>query len=208
MNEKKFDPKKLQKLNDPRRLEDIPPGYVWERLNITKADVLVEIGAGTAFFAIAFLKHAKASKIYACDVSEVMINWVKENVVPRFPNIIPVKTEEHSIPLDDAMADLVYMINLHHELDNSTLTLEESYRILKPGGKIFIVDWKKEDMPEGPPTEIRCLPGQVKEELMNSGFNRVNIFGELPKHFLLIGEKTIEPHNKASAADAKNRAAD
>ena len=190
MNEKKFDPKKLQKLNNPQRLKDIPPDYVWDKLNIEKADVLVEIGAGTAFFGIAFLPYAKALKIYACDVSEVMISWVKENVVPRFPNITPVKTEEHSVPLDDAIADLVYMINLHHELDNPNLTLEESYRILKPGGKIFIVDWKKKDMADGPPTQIRCLPDQVKEQLMNSGFKRVNIFSELPKHFLLIGEKT------------------
>ena len=208
MNEKKFDPKKLQKLNNPQRLKDIPPDYVWDKLNIEKADVLVEIGAGTAFFSIAFLQHAKPSKIYACDVSEVMINWVKENVVPMFPNITPVKTEEHSIPLDDAIADLVFMINLHHELDNPALTVEEAYRILKPSGNIFLVDWKKKNMVEGPPTQIRCLPEQVKEQLVDSGFKHVNIFSELPKHFLLVGEKTINSHNKANAVDTKSRADD
>ncbi|MBU4318354.1 MAG: class I SAM-dependent methyltransferase [Proteobacteria bacterium] len=190
MNEKKFDPKKLQKLNNPQRLKDIPPDYVWDKLNIEKANVLVEIGAGTAFFSIAFLQNAKASKIYACDVSEVMINWVKENVVPMFPNITPVKTEEHSIPLDDGIADLVFMINLHHELDNPTVTVEEAYRILKLDGKIFVVDWKKKDMPEGPPTKIRCLPEQVKEEMVNAGFKDVDIYNELQKHFLVVGKKS------------------
>ncbi|MGE0087179.1 MAG: class I SAM-dependent methyltransferase [Desulfococcaceae bacterium] len=191
MDEKKFDPKKLDKLNNPNRLNDIPPHYIWDRLNMEKPDVLVEIGAGTAFFSIAFLRHAKHSKIYACDVSEIMIRWVKENVVPKFPNIIPVKTEENFIPLDDGIADLVFMINLHHELDNPALTVEEAYRILKPGGKIFIVDWKKENMAEGPPSQIRCLPEQVKEQIMNSGFKNVSIFSELPKHFLLVGEKGL-----------------
>ncbi|NOY77299.1 MAG: class I SAM-dependent methyltransferase [Calditrichaeota bacterium] len=189
MNEKKFDPQKLHKLNHPQRLRDIPPDYVWSKLNVEKTDVLVEIGAGTAFFSIAFLKYVKPSKIYACDVSEVMINWIKENVVPEYSNIIPVKTEEDSIPLDDEIADLVFMINLHHELDDPIRTVEESYRILKPGGTIFIVDWKKKDMPEGPPTQIRWLPEQVKENLVNSGFKYVNIFDELPKHFLVVGEK-------------------
>ncbi len=197
MNEKKFDPKKLQKLNNPQRLKDIPPDYVWDKLHREKADVLVEIGAGTAFFTIAFLQRAKSSKIYACDVSEVMINWVKENVVPKFPAITPVKTEEHSIPLDDAIADLVFMINLHHELANPALTVKEAYRILKPGGNIFIVDWKKEDMDEGPPARIRCRPEQVKEQLVNAGFENVNIFSELAKHFLLVGEKAVDAHNKA-----------
>lgn len=189
MNKKKFDPKKLEKLNSSNRLKDIPPDYIWDKLSIKETEVLVEIGAGTAFFSIAFLQHAKPWNIYACDVSEVMINWIKENVVPKFPNIIPVKTEEHSIPLDDAMADLVFMINLHHELDKPALTVEEAYRILKPGGNIFIVDWKKKNMAEGPPTQNRCLPEQVKKQLESSGFKHVKIFNELPKHFLLVGGK-------------------
>ena len=189
MNEKKFDPQKLQKLNNPQRLIDIPPDFVRAKLNTAKPAVLVEIGAGTAFFSIAFLQVFKPSTIYACDLSEVMINWVKENVSPKYPNIIPVKSEEHSVPLDDRIANLVFMITVHHELDNPSRTVEESYRILKPGGEIFIVDWKKKEMPEGPPEKIRCLPEKVKEELLKSGFNSVYIYNELPKHFLVVGKK-------------------
>ncbi len=189
MNEKKFDPKKLQKLNNPQRRVDIPPDYVWEKLNIEKPGVFVDIGAGTAFFSVAFLQKSKLSTIYACDSSEVMVNWVKENITPIYPNIIPIKTEEYDVPLDDGIADLVFMINLHHELDNPSLTVEESKRILKPDGKIFVVDWKKKDMPEGPPAEIRYLPEQVKEQLVNAGFKQVDIYNELQKHFLVVGKK-------------------
>ena len=189
MIDKKFDPKKLQKLNNPQRLTDIPPDYVWEKLNIQNPGVIVEIGAGTAFFSIAFLQKSINSKLYACDLSEVMINWMNENVLPLYPNIIPVKTEEYTVPLESGTADLVFMINLHHELDNPSLTLKESNRILKQDGKIFIVDWKKVDMPEGPPAEIRCLPEQIKEQLLSAGFKRVDIYNELQKHFLIVGEK-------------------
>ncbi len=189
MTEKKFDPKKLHKLNNPQRLKDIPPDYIWDQLDMEKPDVLVEIGAGTAFFDIAFLRQANASKIYACDVSEAMIHWMEENIVPTYPGIIPVKTTENAVPLDDGIADLVFMITLHHELDHPALILEEAYRILKPGGNIFIVDWEKKDMAEGPPREIRCESGQVKEQLMNAGFTGVHIFNELPKHFLIVGKK-------------------
>lgn len=189
MNEKKFDPKKLEKLNNPERLKDIPPDYVWENLNIKNADVVVEIGAGTAFFSVAFLKIANPSKLYACDVSDAMLDWVKEHIVPRYPGVIPVKTEEHSVPLDEATADLVFMINLHHELSHPVLSLEEAYRILKPGGTVFLVDWKKEEMADGPPERIRWQPDQVREQLMDTGFQNVNLFSELPKHYLLVGEK-------------------
>lgn len=191
MHEKKFDPRKLEKLNNPQRLNDIPPKTIWEKLNVRQPDVLVEIGAGTAFFSIAFLKQSKASKLYACDTSEIMLEWIRENVVPEYPDIIPLKTGEHSIPLDDDTADVVFMINLHHELDDPALTLNEAYRILKGAGKIFIVDWKKEDMAEGPPAGIRFEPGLVEKQLVGRGFENVAIFNELPKHFLLIGEKGV-----------------
>jgi len=190
MNEKKFDPKKLQKLNDPQRLMDIPPDYVWEKLHIEKSGIFVEIGAGTAFFSVAFLQKFEHSTLYACDLSEVMINWVKDNVCTKYPNIIPVKTEEHTVPLDDGIADLVFMINLHHELDNPYLSVEEAHRILKLDGKIFVVDWKKKDIPEGPPTKIRCLPEQVKEQMVNAGFIDITIYNDLQKHFLVVGEKS------------------
>lgn len=190
MTEKKFDPSKLQKLNDPKRLLDIPPEYVWEKTDIIKPDVLVEIGAGTAFFSIAFLKHTKNVTIYACDISETMIRWMKENVYSKYPNIIPRKMEENSVPIGDGIADMVYMINLHHELDNPAMILGESRRILKADGTICIIDWKKEDMSEGPPTHIRYLPEQVQEQLVNAGFKNVNIFHGMAKHFLVIGKKT------------------
>lgn len=189
MNEKKFDSKKLQKLNNPQRLVDIPPDYVCGKLDVEKPDALVEIGAGTAFFSIAFLERLKPSVLYACDISTVMIDWMKEHVSPRHPDIVPVRVEEHAVPLDDGIADLVFMINLHHELEKPSLSVEESFRILKPGGEIFIVDWKKKEMPEGPPEAIRCLPEEVENQLIQAGFSGVSIVNDLSKHFLVVGKK-------------------
>ena len=146
MSNKKFNPKKFDKLNNPDRLRDIPVDFVLNKLNIRQGGIFVEIGAGTAFFCTAFLKQAKPSKIYACDVSEAMVNWVKENIVPNFPNIIPQKTEESSIPLETDIADLVFMINLHHELDKPIKTIQEAHRLLKSGGSIVVIDWKKKDI--------------------------------------------------------------
>jgi len=40
MYEKKFDPKKLQKMNNPKRLIDIIPEYICNKLDIKKPDVL------------------------------------------------------------------------------------------------------------------------------------------------------------------------
>jgi SAM-dependent methyltransferase len=106
-----------------------------------------------------------------------------------YPRIIPVKNVESHLTLEDRIADLVYMIALHHELENPLLMLEESYMLLKPGGKLFVVDWKKIDMPEGPPAEIRYVPDKVRDQIIEAGFINVEIYDDLPKHFLVIGKK-------------------
>ena len=189
MNEKKFDPRKLWKLNNPARLADLPPALIWNRLKLEKPEVLVDLGAGTAFFSLAFLKHAPAATIYACDIADIMLDWIKEHVCPQHPEIIPVKMAERTVPLEDERADLVFMINLHHELDDPQAILAESRRILKPKGKVAIIDWKKEEMAEGPPVRIRRVPAEVREELRQAGFTHLERFNELPKHFFLVGEK-------------------
>ncbi len=189
MHDKKFDPSKLEKLNNPERLRDIPPGYLWEMLEMDRGGVVVEIGAGTGFFSVAFLPYAHPSRLYACDISDTMIDWMREHIVPDHPCIMPMKVEETATALDDEIADLVFMVSLHHELEHPDLTLRETYRILKPGGKILIVDWKKQSMTEGPPVRIRCVPGQVKEQLATAGFMPVRILEDLPKHFVVIGGK-------------------
>ena len=191
MDDKKFDPKKLQKLNNPERLLDIPTEVIWNLLNLklTESSNLIDIGAGTGFFSIPFTKYVKKGKIYACDISEVMIDWMTFYICPNYPNILPLKMEESTINLQDDLADLVYMINLHHELNSPEQMLKEAYRLLKKKGKIFIVDWRKEDMPQGPPVEIRCLPTKVKDQLLEAGFKNVNIYSDMQKHFLVIAEK-------------------
>lgn len=187
--EKKFDPEKLDKLNDPQRLADIPPDYIAGQLSTAEPDIMVEIGAGTGLFSVAFLDRFDPTTVYACDISDVMIDWMTDNLSSEYLRIIPVKSEEHTVPLEDGVADVVYMINVYHELEHPLLSIDEFHRLLKPGGEILIVDWEKREMSEGPPTNIRCRPGNVAEQLTGSGFTDVSMSNELPKHFLVVGTR-------------------
>lgn len=189
MNEKKFDPKKLKKLNNPQRLKDIPVAYILDKLELEQANVFVDIGAGTAFFSCAFLQQAQPAAIYACDISATMLDWIEENIVPRYPSIYPVKSEEARLPLGDEIADLVFSINLHHELESPSQILEEAFRILKVGGKALVIDWKKQDMAEGPPTHIRCVAEEVGRQMEKAGLKHIQISNKLEKHFFVIGQK-------------------
>ncbi|MFW6180878.1 MAG: class I SAM-dependent methyltransferase [Spirochaetota bacterium] len=185
----KFDPEKYRTLNDPRRLEDIPVGRLWESMGLRDPRVLVDIGAGTGLFSRAFAAYVPGGTVYACDISETMVEWMKQNVCPGYPNIVALRMRPSSVPLADRIADAVYMINVHHELDAPGETLREAFRLLKEGGRLCIVDWKKAPMPEGPPLHARCAPEEVERQAARAGFKAVTAYDELPKHFLVVAGK-------------------
>ncbi len=194
MTEKKsrvFDPAKLQKLNDPERLRDIPPELIWEKLGMPRHEeaAFVEIGAGTGFFSRQFLKYTGGGTIYACDISPVMVGWMKDNIVEEYPGIVPLLMEDSRIPLDDAAAHLVYTINVHHEFPDPVRAMKEACRILLPGGSIFIADWRKEPMERGPRTEIRYETGQVLDHLQQAGFTGMQVHEGMEKQFLVTARK-------------------
>ncbi len=183
----KFDPKKLAKLNNPERFKTLNPEAIWNALNLQNPQILIDIGAGTGFFAKEFSSKIQKGKIYACDNSDVMIQWMQENICDE--NIIPFQTSENNINLPDRIADLVYMMNVHHELLEPEKILEEAYRLLKTGGKIAIIDWKAEVMEQGPPLHIRTPGKAIIEQLQKIGFDNIINHKILPQHSFVVGQK-------------------
>ena len=187
---KKFDPRKLDKLNDPKRLEYLNPDLIWEKAALKDPSILIDIGAGTGFFALLFSEKMKKGKVYACDISDEMLLWLEDNLPSESKGrVIPVRMEESSVSLSEDMADLVYMINLHHELEQPQKILREALRLLRRGGKLLIIDWKKEQTPEGPPLEIGVTEEAIESQMRRSGFSNINAYPILPYHHFLIGGK-------------------
>jgi ubiquinone/menaquinone biosynthesis C-methylase UbiE len=192
MESRKFDPKKLEVLNDPKRLEMLNPDLIWEDAGVKEPEVLVDIGAGTGVFAVAFSKKLKNGKVYACDISDTMLEWMEENLPQETKGrIMPIKMAESSVPLSDGIADLVYMINLHHELEEPRKIVREAFRLLKEGGKLMVIDWKKEKMEEGPPLSIRVTEDTIKEHMREAGFAGITSHKVLRLHNFVVGQKRI-----------------
>lgn len=190
MHTQKFDPKKLAKLNNPERLNRENPELIWKTLNISSPEVVIDIGAGTGFFAIPFSRKMPWGKVYACDISDEMLQWMHDNLPQDCrQSVIPLKMAESSVPLPDGQADLVLMVNLHHELEAPSSLLHEIMRLLKPGGKVAVIDWKDEETPDGPPVAIRVSEASIREQLQQTGFSDIQAHHNLPFHHFLSAEK-------------------
>lgn len=185
MHNKKFNPKKLGKLNSPERLKAIPPDYIWNKLALNRCNTIVDIGAGTGLFTKAFLSLAGGGKAYAADISPVMVEWMEENLSSDSGKIIPMLMDESRISLKEKSVDLVLMFNLYHELEEPASLLAEAMRILREGGTICIVDWKKEKTEHGPSLDHRIGSDDIRSHLKTAGFSSIQDDSGLAEHSLI-----------------------
>ncbi len=138
---------------------------------------VADVGSGTGFFAIpaAELVGPKG-RVYAVDLSVEMLEDLQTKL-RKAPsrNVEALRSTEDRIPLPDASVEFVFMACVLHELDGPG-TLLEARRILRPKGRLGIVDWKKEEMEFGPPKAHRLDEEEARRVLEDAGFTATRTF--------------------------------
>lgn len=190
MAHEKFDVAKLERLNDPARLTEMDPAVMWSALGSPKPRVIVEIGAGTGVFAERFSILAEGARVYAVDNEPVMVDWMLQHRA-NLPEacIVPVLSEETGVPLSDAIADLVVMINLHHELADPRAIYSEAARLVRSGGQALVVDWAPGAPGQGPSDGVRVDAQCIAAALEGAGFRHTAMHSGLPRHSLVTARK-------------------
>jgi ubiquinone/menaquinone biosynthesis C-methylase UbiE len=184
----KFDIRHMDILNDPKRLEILNLKAVINHFNLQKDITLVDIGTGTGLFAEAFLKLLPEAKCYALDIMQEVIDWIKDNrETYKAGRLIAQLMYESRIPLEDNIADFLFMITLHHELEKPVELMKECSRILKPKGKLLIADWTKDAL-DGPPRHHRIEPLLAISHLELAGFKDIAVF-HASKSLFCVGAK-------------------
>lgn len=185
-----FDEARLERLRDPDRLVTQNPERIWSVLADRPPRTLVDLGTGIGFCAIPFARRLPDGLLYACDVKEEALRYLREAIRREgVTNIVPVLSEPVYVPLEDAIADVVVMINLHHHLPSRPGTLAQCRRLLRMGGKVTVIDWKTIPTAKGPPQEARIPPAKVRAELHAAGFQAVVEHDVLPEHYIVTGLK-------------------
>lgn len=99
---------------------------------------LIELGCGAGFYTKVLA--ANANHITATDLSDEMLTVAKEQL-KDCQNVAVEKADCEKTDFPDGKFDSVFMANLVHVIENPSITLQESYRILKDGGLLLIVDY-------------------------------------------------------------------
>jgi len=96
-----------------------------------------------------------------------------------------------TLPLQQDSIDICLIATVLHdfiEVNNAKQVLKQVKRVLKTGGKLAILEFKKEDSQEGPPNEIRLLPQDVENHLLPYSFRKIKYVDMGKRHYLMIFE--------------------
>jgi len=161
-----------------------------ERLPVEPGDVVADIGAGTGYFALPIAERVESGQVLAVDIQPEMLAVIERRVAER--SIGNVRTIEGSVTdpgLPDAGVDLVYIVDAYHEFSYPREMGEAIVRALVPGGKLVLVEYRKED-PDVPIKPLHKMSErQAVAEMEALGLRFVENQRYLPQQHVLIFEK-------------------
>ncbi len=126
---------------------DYVPGKSWRSiaealLRLLPPMEVADLGAGDGSFAL--LLSRSATKVIAVDASAKMIEVGREQIKRQGAGNVEFRLGDfEEVPIAEAAVDLVFFSqSLHHAL-HPERALQEAHRILRPGGRVVILDLAK-----------------------------------------------------------------
>ena len=130
-----------------RHGKDYVPGKSWKAmaealLRLMPPQIIADLGAGDGSFSLLLAQNAE--KVIAVDSSAKMIEFAREQAHRNHVKNVDYRLGDmEELPIEDASVDIVFFSqSLHHAL-HPDRAISEAARILKPGGRIAILDLAK-----------------------------------------------------------------
>ncbi len=127
--------------------EFLNPQKILAQLELRTDLIAADFGSGSGGWVIPLAKRLEEGKVYAIDILEEPLSVLEGKAkAEKILNIETVIADvEEGTKLLPECCDLVLMTNLLFECDDKKRVLEEGKRVLKPGGRILVVDWIKDN---------------------------------------------------------------
>jgi len=183
------DPKSyIGALEDPKRDAYQKPHEVIHALEIKPGEIIADIGAGSGYFTFHLARHVgDKGRVYAIDVSPDMIRHINRRIrESRTQNVISILADPDDPLLPDRSVDRFFICNVWHHVDDQTKYLSLMKKMLKPGGRIIMIDFHKKELPIGPPMQTKIARQDLIQQMEANGFKLSKEHTFLPYQYFLV----------------------
>jgi SAM-dependent methyltransferase len=172
---------------DEREREEAPSRAI-DALELASTAVIADIGAGSGYYSFRISPKVPLGKVMAVDIQPEMLTFLeKRSAELGITNVVPHLGKVEDLALPPGSLDAALLVDAYHEFSHPAEMLGSLFRSLKPGGRIFLLEFRAED----PRVPIKALhkmtEAQAKLEFESAGFRLVSNRRHLPwQHFLVF----------------------
>lgn len=181
----------VEAFENPERDRRQKPDEVVAAMKLEPGDRVADIGAGTGYFTRRFARAVGEGGVaYAVDLEPNMLRYVAERARKEgVSNIVPVLALPDSPMLAPDSVDVVFICNTIHHITARAEYYGLVEEALAPGGRLVVVDFRKDAvLEEGPAPEMRLAREELERELAAAGFELVEEHAFLPEQYFLVFE--------------------
>lgn len=153
---------------------------------------LADLGCGNngAFLFIASRLVGDSGRVYAVDIMKPVLERMRSIAQAEHAgNVMTVWSDLEifgATKIPQNSLDRALLINVLFQSKKKGSIIKEAARLLKHGGRLLVVDWKKSAAPLGPALTSRVDREELIDIAKASGFELLNEFEAGKYHFALI----------------------
>jgi ubiquinone/menaquinone biosynthesis C-methylase UbiE len=165
------------------------------RLGLREGMLVADFGTGSGHYAIEASKLVGGSgRVYAIDIQQALVKKVKNLAIAENRQNIDVLWGDieqiGGTKLGDESVDAVIIANDLFQVEDKNNVIIEARRILKPKGKVLVVDWLDSFGGLGPQGDMIVRESQARELLSGNSFEFIEEFDAGEHHYGLIFVKS------------------
>lgn len=150
------------------------PDKIVREFGLQKRMSIADFGCGSGYFTILMAQIVgEKGVVTALDVVETALDSVKVKAkAAGLENIIATRADLEvfgSSGLSSDSQDMVLLANILFQSEKKDLIFKEAARVLKKGGKLVVIDWKRGSGGFGPPDSLRTDHESMMSLVQNEG---------------------------------------
>lgn len=175
-------------LDRAERDQEEDPDRAIDALKLQKGATVADIGAGSGYMTEKLSKKVgPMGRMYATDIQQGMIDLLNKRIAKRkLANVTPILGTQDDPRLPLEALDLVLMVDVYHELSQPQLMLRHIRASLKPGARLVLLEYRKEDPAIPIRPEHKMSVAEAKLEVEAEGFRLTATNEDLPRQHILI----------------------
>ena len=178
-----------KQFDDPSRDAWQQPDKVIAAMALEPSMTVADVGAGTGYFTVRLARAVPQGQVIATDIEPDMVRYLGERATrEHLANVRTVLAGADDPHLEPASVDRILVVDVWHHLGDRARYAAGLAKALRPGGKLFVVDFTQEAT-HGPPKHHRLAPDAIVGDLRGAGLDASVDPTALPEQYIVVGVK-------------------